>query len=165
MRLSILVFLLIFSGNVVEAQKVLQLEKFGKAKTKKLYLGETIFIQTKQNPDWFEGVIDDLLPDAQAIVFVDRIVTINDITAVRFRKHSFFRGLGRSVQLSGVVPATYEIIYGAFNPPIEWEGLAYFVGSSFAVGSLMRLIPPKKYKFGEGKRRRLRILDLTFYTY
>lgn len=163
MRIFTLFFLIMISSSVLTAQKVLQIEKFGKAKTKKLYLGETVFIQTKQNPDWFEGVIDDLLPEAQAIVFFDRIIQIDDITAVKFRKVSIAKGMGKALQYSWIVPATYEVVYGAINPPIGWKSLAYIGGGSILVGSLMRLIPPKKHKFGEGKRRRLRVLDLTFY--
>jgi len=170
MRSYLLSFVLIFFLQVsLSAQKVLQIEKFGKAKTEKLYIGESIFIQTKDNPDWFEGIIDDLLPDAQAVVFYDRIIPLKDITAVKFRKKSTMNGIGKAVQWSWVVPAFYQGVYDLVEPVsaeerrAAWKGTAFIGGGSFLLGSIMRLIPPKKLKFGEGERRRLRVLDLTFY--
>lgn len=151
------------------AQKVLQIEKLGKAKTQKIYVGESIFIQTELNPDWFEAVIEDLLPDAQAIVFYDRIIPIKDITAIKFRKKSGLHGAGRALQWSWLVPVAYQGIYDLVEPPSSeelresWKATAFIGAGSFLLGSLMRLIPPKKLKFGEGANRRLRVLDLTFY--
>lgn len=161
-------FLLLIIGNI-SAQKVLQIEKLGKAKTKKLYIGESVFIQTTLNPDWFEGVIEDLLPDAQAVVFYDRIIPIKDITAIRFRKKSAMNGVGRALQWSWIVPVTYQGVFDLVNPPPSeelkqgWIATGIISGGSFLLGSLLRLIPPKKLKFGQGQNRRLRVLDLTFY--
>lgn len=171
MRYYILSFMLILSLQVgLTAQKVLQIEKLGKAKTEKLYIGESIFIQTKDNPDWFKGVIDDLLPDAQAVVFYDRIIPIQDITAVKFRKKSAMNGMGKALQWSWIVPAGYQAVYDLVEPVSSeerkeaWKATAIISGGTFLLGSIMRLIPPKKLKFGEGERRRLRVLDLTFYS-
>jgi len=156
-------FLFVAIGNI-SAQKVLQIEKIGKAKTQKLYVGESIFLQTALNPDWFEGVIDDLLPDAQAIVFYDRIIHIKDITAVKFRKKSTLYGAGKAVQWSWVVPIAYQGVFTLVNPPEEEELKQSFIsagiigGASFLLGSVMRLIPPKKLKFGAGRNRRLRVI-------
>jgi len=161
--------LLLFIVGNVAAQKVLQIEKIGKAKTQKLYVGESIFLQTTTNPDWFEGVIDDLLPDAQAIVFYDRIIEIKDITAVKFRKKSSLNGAGKAVQWSWVVPIAYQGVFTLVNPPEEDElkqsliSAGIIGGASFLLGTVMRLVPPKKLKFGAGRNRRLRVLDLTFY--
>ena len=163
---SLLIFC--FIGNLT-AQKVLQIEKIGKAKTQKLYVGESIFIQTALNPDWFEGVIEDLLPDAQALVFYDRIIQIKDITAIKFRKKSAMNGAGKAMQWSWVVPVAYQGVFDLVNPPTpeerkqSWIATGYIAAGSFLIGSIMRLIPPKKIRFGEGKNRRLRVLDLTFY--
>lgn len=161
--------LILFLQANLSGQKVLQIEKFGKAKTEKLYVGEAIFIQTKDNPDWFEGVIEDLIVDAQAIVFYDLIVPIDKITAVKFRKKSAMSGVGKAVQWSWVVPAAYQGVFDLVQPASSeerkqaWISTAFIGGGSFLLGSLMRLVPPKKLKFGEGERRRLRVLDLTFY--
>ncbi|MEM1122549.1 MAG: hypothetical protein AAGJ18_19050 [Bacteroidota bacterium] len=166
--LGVLLLIVALKNDSV-AQKVLQIEKFGRAKTKKIYLGETIFIQTVDNPDWFTAPIEDLNTDAQAIVFYDRIIPIKDITAVKFRKKSSLNGVGKAVQWSWVVPVTYQALFDLANPPSaeerrqSWIATGVISAGSFLLGSVMRIIPPKKLKFGKGQRRRLRVLDLTFY--
>jgi len=157
-----------FTGSL-SAQKILQIEKFGKAKTRKLYIGETIFIQTVDNPDWFSAPIEDLQSDAQTIVFYDRIIQIKDITALKFRKKSSLSGAGKALQWSWIVPVVYQGVYDLVEPPSaeerrqSWIATGVISAGSFLLGSIMRVIPPKKLKFGEGQRRRLRVLDLTFY--
>lgn len=144
------------------AQKVLQLEYIGKVKTTKIYLGEVIFFKTKQDPDsWFEARLEDINLEAQAVVFDARIILIKDIIAIKRRKKSGFYTAGSAMQYSAAIPVSYEIIYGLVNPPIEWKSLAIFAGGSVLLGTLLKLIPPKKYKMG--KKHRLRVLDLTFY--
>ncbi len=142
-------------------QKVLQLEKIGKVATTKMYIGEKIFLRTIDHPDyWYEAKLEDVLIEAQAIVFEDRIIPIANILAIKKRKRSAMNSAGRGMQVSALVPVVYEVIYGSINPPIEWKSLAIFSGGAFALGSLMRLLPPKQYKMG--KKYRLRVLDLTF---
>jgi len=143
------------------AQKILQLEKKGKVATTKIYLGESIFLKTQDDPDyWFEGELEDLMVEAQAIVFENRIIPLKDIISIKRRKRSAANGVGRGLQVSALIPAGYEVIYGVVNPPIEWKSLAIFSGGTFALGSILRLFPPKQYKMG--KKYRLRVIDLTF---
>jgi len=143
------------------AQKVLQLEKIGKIETTKIYLGETFFLRTIHHPDyWLKVTLDDVLIEAAAIVLSDRIIPIEEITTIRWRKKSKMSELGRAVQYSAIAPVGYELIYGLVEPPIQWQSLSIYAGGTFLIGSLMKLIPPKKYKMG--KKYRLRVLDLTF---
>lgn len=143
------------------AQKVLQLETIGKSETTKIYMGETIFLKTIHYPDyWLQATLEDVLVDAAAVVLADRIIPIQEITMIKWRKKSKMREIGRGVQYSAIAPVGYELIYGLVDPPIQWKSLGIFSGGTFLVGSLLRLIPPKKYKMG--KKYRLRVLDLTF---
>lgn len=161
-RLLSVLFLLSIINTYSFAQKVLQLEYIGKVKTTKIYLGETIFLKTKQDPDaWFEAILEDVNLEAPAVVFGTRIVLLKDIIAIKRRKKSGFYGAGSAMQYAAAIPISYEIIYGLVNPPIEWKSLAIFAGGSVLLGTLLKLIPPKKYKMG--KKHRLRVLDLTFY--
>ena len=142
-------------------QKVLQLEKIGKVATTKIHLGENIFVRTTDDPDfWFEGKLEDVMVEAQAIVFEDRLIPLKDIIAIKRRKRSALNAAGKGMQFSAPIPAGYELIYGSINPPIEWKSLAFFSGGAFLLGSIMRLFPPKQYRLG--KKYRLRVLDLTF---
>lgn len=157
----LVVSILMFTCFSVSAQKVLQLERIGKVESTKVYLGETIFLRTIHHPDyWLKATLDDILIDAAAIVLADRIIPIKEITMIKWRKKSKMSEVGRGVQYSAIAPTVYELIYGLVEPPIQWESLAVNSGSMFLIGSLMRLIPPKKYKMG--RKYRLRVLDLTF---
>lgn len=143
------------------AQKVLQLETIGKVESTKIYLGETIFLRTIHYPNyWLKATLEDVLVDAAAIVLSDRIIPIKDITMIKRRRKSKISEAGRGVQYSAIAPVGYELIYGLVEPPIQWETLAIYSGGTFLLGSLMKLIPPKKYKMG--KKYRLRVLNLTF---
>ncbi len=157
-----LVLFFLVSAPLINAQKILQLEKVGKYKIEKIHLGEFLFVKTVQNTDtWYHAVLEDVSIEANAIVFPNRIIPLSDIVAIKRKKKSGAHGYGRTLQYSAAIPAVYEVIYGLANPPIEWKTLAYFTGGSFLLGSLLRLVPPKKYKMG--KKYRLRVLDLTFY--
>jgi len=161
LRCIYLTLLISILFSPVVAQKVLQLEKKGKVATTKIYLGERIFLKTKEDPDyWFEGELEDLMVEAQAIGFENRIIPLKDISSIKRRKRSAMNGAGRGLQVSALIPAGYEAVYGLVNPPIEWKSLAIFSGGTFALGSILRLFPAKQYKMG--KKYRLRILDLTF---
>lgn len=161
----LLIFILVgwwLPGGVTAlGQKVLQLEKIGKVATTKIYLGESIYIRSKDDPKyWFKGTLTDVMVEGQAIVFDDRVIVLKDIIAIKRRKKSSLNSVGKGLQVSAPVPAAYEVIYGTINPPIEWESLAIFSGGTFLLGTIMRLFPPKQYKMG--KKYRLRVLDLTF---
>ncbi len=161
-KFPLLLILFLVSTLFLNGQKLLQLEKVGKYKVEKIYLGEPLFVKTVQNPDtWYESVIEDVSIEANAIIFPNRIIPLEDIVAIKRYRKSGMHGYGRSLQYSALGPIVYEGIYGLVNPPIEWKSLAYFSGGSFLLGSLMRLIPPRQYKMG--KKYRLRVLDLTFY--
>jgi len=156
---ALLFNLLFFFPSI--AQKVLQLETIGKVETTKIYLGETIFLKTIHYPDyWLKATLEDVLVDAAAVVLADRIIPLKEITMIKRRKKSKMSEAGRGVQYSAIAPVGYELIYGLINPPIQWRNLAIYSGGTFLIGSLMKLIPPKKYKMG--KKYRLRVLDLSF---
>lgn len=164
MRITYCISLFFFSFLFIQpvfTQKLLQIEKKGKVATTKIYIGESLFIRTVDHPDyWYEAEIQDILMEAKALVFEDRIIPIKDILSIKRNRKSAMNGAGRAMQYSALIPAAYEVVYGLVEPPIEWRSLALFTGGSFALGSLLRLIPPKQYKIG--KKYRLRVLDLTF---
>ena len=161
-RFFFLSLFFLIGAPLVNAQKLLQLEKVGRFKIIKIQLGETLFIKTVQNQDtWYEAVIEDVSIEANALIFPKRIIPLEDIAVIKLKKKSGLNAYGRSLQYSAIAPVVYEGIFGLVNPPIEWESLAYISGGALALGSLLRLVPPKKYKIG--KKYRLRVLDLTFY--
>ena len=162
-RFFFILLLFLIGTPLLNAQKFLQIEKVGRFKIIKIPLGEAIYVKTIQNPDtWYHAVIEDISIEANALVFPRRIIALDDIVAIKLRDKSSAHAYGRSLQYSALAPVVYEVIFGLVNPPIEWESLAYISGGALALGSLLRLLPPKKYKIGK-KKYRLRVLDLTFY--
>ena len=88
MRWMIL-FLLLSLNTKSFGQKFLQIEKYGKTKVIKFYVGDELTYQIKgDKKTWYEGTINDLIVDENLIVFENRVVKMKDITAIRTFKHA-----------------------------------------------------------------------------
>ena len=72
----------------LSAQKLLQIEKFGKAKTEKIFIGQTITYELKDAKEygWYTGVVEDFLIDDELIVFKDRFIKIDNISAMKYER-------------------------------------------------------------------------------
>lgn len=164
MRLIFILFLLVplFLPSV-KGQKVLQIERYGKAKTQKIYIGEELTYKLKDEKEWRTGYIEDFLVDEKMVVFGDRYVKIDEIAALRYyrpwtkaAKLTFFWfGAGWSAfaaigTLTDGDPSTNYRWSDAFVTGTSWF-LAFIIPSVFKY---------KKIKFGV--RKRLRLLDLRF---
>ena len=90
----ILVFLLL-ATLPLSAQKVLQIEKYGRAKTEKFYIGDPITYQLRGEDVWHTLYIEDLLVEEGYIMFEDRFVALDSISA--FRKE---RGWTKAASIS-----------------------------------------------------------------
>ena len=161
MRLMILLLLASMSTNSF-GQKFLQIEKYGKTKVEKFYIGDELNYQIEgDNKTWYNGTINDLVIEENLIVFGNRAVNMKDISAIRtfknakwsrvmsFQLYAFAAGFGGISLLASLVG--------------WWEITAFtivVVGVAIAAGLLIRhLFKWKTYKMG--KRKWLRMLDLT----
>ena len=77
-----LCFLLCFTSNSF-GQKVLQMEKRGKAKTKKFYIGDELTYQLEGDKEWYTEVIQDILVEQNSILFPSRIISIDQIRKIK----------------------------------------------------------------------------------
>jgi hypothetical protein len=161
MRLMILLFFTFTAWNSF-GQKFLQIEKYGKTKVLKFYVGDKLTYQIKgDKKTWYKGTINDLLVDDNIIVFENRAVKMKDITVIRTFKNA---GLSRSLSFQLYA---FAAGFGAFSVVatlIGWWQLsaltAIVVGSAFVAGLLVRhIFKWKTHKMG--KRNWLRMLDLT----
>ncbi len=161
MRLMILFIFLSICWNSF-GQKFLQIEKYGKTKVEKFYIGDELTYQIKgDKKTWYKGTINDLFVDENIILFENRAVNMKDLTAIRTFKRA---GLSRSLSLQLYV---FGAGYGGFSLLAAavgwWEVTALtviVVGTALAAGLLVRhLFKWKTHKMG--KRKWLRILDLT----
>ena len=159
-----LCFLLCFTSNSF-GQKVLQMEKRGKAKTKKFYIGDELTYQLEGDKEWYTEVIQDILVEQNSILFPSRIISIDQIRKIKTFKNrrrsralstSLFVFSGGFVSLSLIVAAT-----------TSWSlGTNFWLFPAIAVptGLLIRWIfNSKTYKLG--KKRKLRVLDLNIVPY
>lgn len=160
MKYLMLSFCLLFCNNAF-AQKVLQIEKYGKAATKKIYLGEQITFQLKGDKDWYSEILVDIKVKEQILVLTDRYVKVDDIVTLKtFKSARMAKSLQYSLYSFAASWAFYSLGATLFEEPLT--DLAWQVPtSSIVLGwTIRKLFDSKKIRIG--KRRRLRALDIGF---
>jgi hypothetical protein len=163
MRTAILLVLSSLLSFASSAQKVLQIERYGRVKTKKMYIGQEITYQLKNDDGWYRGVIEDLDVEKNWIVMRDRYVPLDSIAAFR-RPQNWSRAARTSLYTFGAGWSANALV-GTLtdgNPATNylWSD-AVVTGTSWLTGWILpKIFKNKITKFG--KKRRLRMLDLTF---
>jgi hypothetical protein len=146
------------------AQKVLQIERYGSMKTRKFHIGDELTFSLRAEPrQYYTRTIQDLYPEGGTIQFVGGAIQAADIAAIRFTgSNRWAKNLSNGILSFTGVWVLYSILDTLINSraPTRFQ---YIVGGSAlgAAGILGWLIPERVVRFGD--RRRLRILDLTFY--
>ena len=160
MKYLILTLCLFFSNNTF-SQKVLQIEKYGKAKTKKIYLGEQITFQLKGSKDWHSEILVDLKTEEQILIFTNRYVKVEDIVTLKtFKNARMAKNLQYSLYSFAASWAFYSLGATLFGESLT-EAAAIVPSSSIILGwSIRKLFSSKKTRIG--KRKRLRALDIGF---
>lgn len=145
-------------SNFLFSQKVLQLERFGSPKVKKFYIGEDLNYQLIGDKTWYTGTIQNLIVEENIILFENRYVKLDDIRTLRKRLH-WSKTIGNQLY----VFAGSWLVFSAAGTLVGWElrwDTAIISGSALVSGWLIKnIFKYKKYKLG--KKRRLRLLDLT----
>ncbi|MDX1667479.1 MAG: hypothetical protein R3350_09630 [Saprospiraceae bacterium] len=160
-RTLLIMLVLFLLSPDISAQKVMQIERYGRAKTKKYYPGDRITYQLKNSGQWYTGTIEELLVDDGLIAFSDRYVAADSIAAFRFDKR-WAKSLGKQMMYFGAGWSVFAAIGTATdgNDDTRYR-LSDAVVSASAVTTgffLPRLFRYKTIRFG--KRRRIRLLDL-----
>jgi hypothetical protein len=148
-----------------EAQKVVQIERYGRSKTVKYGVGDELTYSLKSAPrEFYTSTIMDLYPDLQSILFDSGgAVEVDQIAAFRYpRSNRWAKNLAATLFGFSVTSIFYSILDTLINKrapsPFQYQA----VGGSAALGTILYfLVPVRVDHFGE--RRRLRVLDLTFY--
>ncbi len=160
--LSILLFLVLFI-TPGSAQKVLQMEKYGRVKTKKIYIGSGITYRLKGDDSWYSAVIEDFDLEHNWIVLKDRYLPLDSIDALR-KDRQGARRLGTQLFWFGAGWSTFALLGtatdGEPSTRYRWSD-AIVTGTAWLAG----LVVPRFFKYRiykMGKKRRLRLLDLTF---
>lgn len=151
--------------GICEAQKVVQIERYGRSKTIKYGVGDELTYSLKSAPrEFYTSTILALYPDLQSILFDSGgAVQLDQIAAFRYPKSNrWAKYMGVTLFGFSVTSIFYSILDTLINKrdPSRFQYQAV-IGSA-ALGTILYfLIPVKVTHFGE--RRRLRVIDLTFY--
>ena len=159
----LLLLICLLSAQMIQAQKVLQIEKFGNPNSEKIEIGSFLTYQVINDDIWYQGVIRDLRVDQSVIEFDDRYLALDKITAFQYERR-WPGQIGTQLALFGAAWSGWALI-GTLtdNDPstnYRWSD-AIVTGSSAAIGLSLPIVFGKKtIRFGD--RRRLRMLDLNF---
>lgn len=145
------------------SQKVLQIEKYGKAKTQKIFIGETLTFQLEElgEPVWYTAVLEDLLVEDSIVLLGPRYLNIKNIQALKYER-GWPTLANRTLLTFGLSWSGFAFI-GTLtdndpNTNYRWSDAAVTGTSVLLALSLPKLFGTQKIKIG--KRRRLRMLNL-----
>ena len=164
-KLFVCCFLLLVYIPQSWAQKVLQLEKGGSHRTTKIHVGETIIFKLKNDDSgWYERAILDIYPNTGYLNLEGVQIHVDSIAKLKFDDRPFVPNLiGTALQAGGINMILFDVSRGLIwdkergvNGPTIISGVA-----NIAVGTILKKIFNSK-KFKVTKRKRLRLLDLSF---
>jgi hypothetical protein len=159
-RIKHLLFLCLFSFlfTTISAQKILQMEKRGSFKTWRYYIGDQLTFEV--DGQWYTRIIRDLNLEKKIIQFEDGFVEMEKIDRIETEGgEAFGKAASISLWVFGASWIFFSVADWAVGGSLTLLS-AIVPGSAFTLGGLIRLIfKPKKHRLG--KRKRLRMLDLT----
>lgn len=143
-------------------QKAILLEREGSLKTRKFFVGETLVYKMKQDrKNWLEEVILDIDLETGYILFENRTVSLEEIFAIQIRDGGgFARGLAHVITTFSYSWGFWSLVSLAFGDSLSPFAIGVGLGS-FLLGKLLRVTFFKTHRLN--KRKRLRMIDLTFY--
>ncbi len=165
MRVQLLVIMIMGLAGGLAAQRVLLVEKINSPKTLKLYEGSYIQYRLADDKDWYKGRIEELREDVQLIAFEDRLVPLANVVTLR-EGRSWAKNIGTMLTTFGVAWSLFAVVGTATdgNPDTHYEWSDAIVTGAFAgTGLVLPLVlGNRRMHVGEGKNRRLRIIDIRF---
>ena len=152
-----------FFPLLLTAQKVMQLEKYGKVKAQKFFIGDEITYQLVDDDYWRTAAITDINPENNYILLDERLVSINKIIGLKsFKNQGWSKGIGQQLNRF----ALGWIVFGLADKFIfdgareaSWGLILIPAGTGLISGWLLpRIFKERILKIG--KKRKLRLLDL-----
>ena len=153
-----------FLPLLLSAQKVLQLEKSGKVKTQKFYIGDEITYQLAGDDTWYTAAIVDINPEEGYLLMNGRLVRLMQIVALRsYKSRGWSKAVGRQLLNFGVGWIGFGIADRLIfddTRQASWSLILVPASTAFALSWII----PKAFQHRTlklGKRKRLRLLDLS----
>lgn len=157
----LLLFLFAFSISPTQAQKVLQIEKRGKVKTKKINVGEELTYRLKGSSEWNTEVITDIKVEEGLLVFSNQFVKVSDIRTIKsYKTARMANNAEKSLYSFGAAWLLFSLGGTLAGEPLNDLTWQVPVSSALLGFTIKKLFSTRKYRIG--KRRRLRLLDLSF---
>lgn len=159
-------FLAMLCPLYLPAQKFLQIERKGSAKTKKIPLNTELTYRILNDDYWYTNTTRDYLVEENLIAFEDRFVNINDITSFQYERSwpTIAKNQSRNFGLAWSALALIGTLTD--NDPdtnYEWSDAIITAGCIGISFTFEPLFQHKVVKFGGTKR--LRLVDLRFKDY
>lgn len=146
----------------LSAQRVLQIERTGKARTKKIYEGTILTFHIKDTPRkaWRTETMLEIKPELGIFLTENGMVNIKDIDAFRYRRPLAF-AFARSLYGFGTSYLLYSGIATLFRQQPYDNLLIILPVTSAAVGfGVQKAFGYKRERIGG--YRKLRLLDINF---
>jgi len=161
--LLLVIFLSCLFLSPTLCQKVLQMEKYGKLKTKKYFIGEELVFQLEGDDYWYRETIQDLYVDENTILFNNRVIKVDQIVAIKsYKSRGWSRALSTNAYFASGAFVGFSLLAKAVNLADLSRATIIIPGVTIVVAWIIRKIfNSKKYKIG--KKRKLRVLDLNFH--
>lgn len=130
--------------------------------TRKYYVGDQLVYKLKSDQkQWMAEYISDIDVDQGYLLFENRIVSLDQIAAIQIRDGGqFAKTMSLLLTRFGYSWGFWTLVSAGFGDRITPTTIGIGVGS-IMVGQLLRFAFFKTYKVK--KRKRLRLIDLTFY--
>ncbi len=160
MRTYLLLFFLI-AANSVFSQKMLLLERANRARTTKMYIGQTLkFRLTGEENYWYERTITEMLPETNTLMLDNFAVKLSDIQTIKVRRKRIWGIVGGAAFSLGATLALATTIgrYGYQDKGVDAPKLYAISVVSFGAGWYLNT--PRKLRLGE--KHRLRIVQISF---
>jgi hypothetical protein len=152
-----------FSFTAGLAQKVLQIEKYGRPETQKIHIGSTIAYRLKGQEGFRLGYIEDFRVADSLIVLGDRYLNISEIGALRFERGWPDKIGGGLMVFGGSWSGFAAVGFATDGDPETNYRWSDAIVSLTSIGLGYGIAKLFKYKtVNLNKRRWLRLLDLNF---
>ena len=152
-----------FCFHTLPAQKVLQLEKYGSAKTQKIYIGQVLTYRLAEDDHFTTAYLEDIKVEDGLLQMGEYYVKVDDIVELRYERR-LARAAGSSLFIFGVGWSGFAFFGTTFDgDPDTQYNLQDATITATALG--LSYLIPKLFKYKHikiGKRKRLRLLDLRF---
>ncbi len=159
MKKTCLFIIFLLPGGLLFSQKMLLLEKAEKVRPTKFYVGDELTYKLSDaQPTYFTDEITAIFPEENALVLGIQKVKIEDIAALKFRRH-FLNGLGKQFVLFGVQLGFYSTVGLLFYKDKSAKKVLA-IGGATVVSSVLVLKIFKNKKVKMGKKYRLRTIEV-----